>query len=239
MLRRFDGVCTTENCRVIDRYRWTGGEEFVLRFGVNHKLQIIVIQPFFEEANRMRQIIVAAMRMLDAQGIGCSLPDLPGTGESIRALADLKLSDWRDALGAYADSVGGFKITAAFRGGALIDDSAGAKAAWRCAPETGQRLVRDLMRARLTSEADAEQTDDALVLAGNHVSQSLIDSLGDAAPASLPLLRTVRLQTDRADADCKIAGSPMWRRSEPGNDEALLAAIIDDLGRWAKQCAAS
>ncbi len=186
----------------------------------------------------MRQIIVSAMRQLDARGIGSILPDLPGVGESPLSLAEIGMDDWRSALAACAEGIVGFKLTAAFRGGALLDCAAKAAAAWRCAPEDGARLVRDLMRTKLTGQNEA-QGGGTLVLAGNEMQQSLIDALKGASPAPLQPLRTVRLKTDAADADAKIAGTPVWRRSEPGDDDMLLAAIVEDLSHWATQCAAS
>jgi hypothetical protein len=221
---------------LIDRYRWAGGEGFYLTFGAKYPIQIIVIPPLFEEANRMRHIIVSAMRALEALEIGSALPDLPGMGESPHALLDVGVADWRAALQAFSKDREGYTISAAFRGGALIDDAAQTDAAWRCAPETGQRLVRDLMRTRLTSTGEVV-TGNTLVLAGNHMRQSMIDALQVASPAPLQNVRTVRLTTDAADADAKIAGTPVWRRSEPGDDDVLLASIVEDLSEWAKQCA--
>lgn len=181
----------------------------------------------------MRRIIVQVMRILEAEGVGATLPDLPAMGESIEPLADVTVQAWRSAIAAWAAETPGFTVSAAFRGGALIDDAAGCNAAWRCAPETGQRIIRDLARASIVEDSDA------IILAGNRISRSLHAELGAATPAPIQRLRTVRLLTDAAPADGQIAGSPVWRRSEPGDDDALVAAIGKDLSAWAKQCAAS
>jgi hypothetical protein len=226
------------------RYRWSGGREHILRIGCDNPIQIIMIAPFFEEANRMRQVLVALMRGLSEQDIGAVLPDLPGTGESLTPLTDVTIAGWRSALTAAASATRGKTIlTVSFRSGALIDDAVPAKGHWRCAPETGHRLVRDLMRTRLTSTAAVDAAEDHVAVAGHLVSQSLLDALSSAVPVALPRggagVRVARLISDVAEADVRLAGGPIWRRSEPGDDPALRAAILADLIPWAKQCAAS
>jgi hypothetical protein len=226
---------------VTDHYVWAHGEELILRHGLSNAAQVIVIFPFFEEANRLRQILVAVMRGLAEAGIGAALPDLPGTGESLVAIENITLEDWRAALRSAAAAIrvpGQPLVVASFRSGALIDDAAGADAIWRCAPEPGQRLVRDLMRTRLTG-ATEQEAEDMVHVAGHVVRQSLLDTLSATIPAPLPYVRTARLETDAAETDVRLAGSPVWRRSEPGDDPALRRSILDDLIPWVKQCAAS
>lgn len=195
-----------------------------LQFGESHRLQILVIEPLFEEANRCRRLIAEVMRGLDRGGVESRLADLPGTGESAVDIADVRFADWQAAVAAYAPA-----LIASFRGGALVDGAA-TQGVWRLSPETGERIVRDLKRATLTSA-------DSTLYAGHALSPAL---LGELEGASLPPnanIRTVRLETEAADADLKIAGSPLWRRAEPGEDPALAAAIVSDLIDWAKRCA--
>ena len=54
----------------------------------------------------------------------------------------------------------------------------------------------------------------------------------------LLFLRTVRLNSDAAEADAKLAGTPLWRRAEPGDDPELAAAMVADIAWWMSQCAA-
>lgn len=226
---------------MIKTYRWSRGEEYMLCFGETHANQIIVIQPLFEEANRTRHMLVNVMRELSANGIGAVLPDLPGMGESMTPLVDVELQDWREALEACTKSLrqSHERIgTLSLRGGTLLDDAADADFHWRCAPETGQRLVRDLMRTRLASGTDIE-SGETLALAGNKVRKSLIDALGAASPAALSVLRTVRLETDQAPSDARIAAGPLWRRSEPGDDPVLQSEIVNDFRKWVSECATS
>ncbi len=197
-----------------------------LQFGSSHDLQILVIEPFFEEANRCRRLIAEAMRRLDTLGVGSSLVDLPGTGESQINIADVRLADWRDAMKALAPL-----LVASFRGGALIDEAA-RLGNWRFAPETGIRIVRDLKRATLTSE-------DRTLYAGHALSEDFLAELEVATPHSCANLRIVRLETDADEADVKVPGSPLWRRAEPGQDSALSAALAADLADWARQCVSS
>ncbi len=195
------------------------------RLGVKHSLQILLIEPFFEEANRCRRLIAQMMRALDDAGIGSTIATLPGAGESLSPVDQVRLADWRAALGTLrADCV------ASLRGGALIDDAASAACHWRFAPETGARLVRDLRRTQLTGTS---------LYAGNRLSDAFLADLEGASPAPLPRLRTIRLENDAGEADSKVDGSPLWRRAEPGEDSALAQALAADLADWVKLCAAS
>src|SRR5688572_10433849 len=59
-----------------------GGPEWLMRIGAAEAPAILFVPPLFEEMNRTRALIVAAMRGLAAGGFGAWLPDLRGTGES-------------------------------------------------------------------------------------------------------------------------------------------------------------
>jgi hypothetical protein len=50
-------------------------------------------------------------------------------------------------------------------------------------------------------------------------------------------LRTVRLATDRAEADRRIDGLALWRRSEPGSSSELAEVLAADLHAWSRACA--
>jgi hypothetical protein len=221
-----------------DHYIWNGAKEHVLGFGDPGAPTVLFIQPFFEEANRMRRVIVSVMRALADAGYHAVLPDLPGTGESKTRLDQIGLEDWRGALRSYASSLLKLTCVASFRAGSLIDDASGAAHLWRCSPETGARLVRDLMRTRLTS-AQNQDAEDTLDLAGNRLRRSFVDALSTMTPPAHTSLRTARLATDTADADVRLIGTPMWRRSEPGDDQDLVGSITTDLLYWIRACAKS
>ena len=54
---------------------------------------IMILPSLFEEANRMRRILVEVMRGLVASGLASALPDLPGTNESLVATVDARFAD--------------------------------------------------------------------------------------------------------------------------------------------------
>lgn len=213
-------------------YRWSGGEEAILSLGLEHPVRLLIIQPLFEEANRTRHMIVSAMRCLAARGIGTALPDLPGTGESLTNLDQIRLAEWRAAALAASTAVGA-TASVAFRGGCLIDDVTALTFGWRLSPEPGARIARDLERASIEA-VDANR----VRVAGNVIQTALLDDLKAATPLQNTRFRTVRLSTEAADADVKISGTPLWRRAEPSDDEILLNAIVDDISAWASTCVA-
>ena len=210
-------------------YRWHGSEELWVRVGAHHPQQILIIEPLFEEKNRTRRLIADVMRGLDRLQIGSTLPDLPGTGESLTEIAEFSFEDWKEAIAA-ANLAIAPTITVSLRGGALLDF--GAQHAWRFAPETGARIVRDLKRSQLASAATAP------LYAGHALSSQFLAELEAATSPTHANLRTVRLNSDAAEADAKLAGTPLWRRAEPGDDPELAAAMVADIAWWMSQCAA-
>ncbi|MDB5667520.1 MAG: hypothetical protein JWL74_470, partial [Alphaproteobacteria bacterium] len=169
-----------------------------------------------------------------AEGNGCWLPDLRGTGESMLSLEDVTWDDWRHDVSAAAEHVakesGKRPIMASVRGGSLVDDGVDASAWWRFAPATGAALARDLDRASLAGGAE---------WAGYPASPALRESLRGATAADVTPSRTLRLETDAGPADCKVAGPALWRRSEPGTSAELAKALADDLIKWSRTCAGS
>jgi hypothetical protein len=121
-------------------------------------------------------------------------------------------------------------LIASFRGGALVDDRAEARGWWRFAPVEGAALARDLARSGLAGGVE---------WAGYAPSPGLKEALETAVPAPVSSLRTVRLASDRGEADARLEGPALWRRSEPGVSAALAEAIAADLHRWSRECVAS
>ena len=208
-----------------DRYQSRDGEEWRMRIGPESGQPILFVPPLFEEMNRTRALIAAVMRRLAAQGYGCTLPDLPGTGESERAIEEVDWDDLREAVGAAAPA--GSAIVA-IRGGCLLDDVP-ALCRWRLAPVDGASLVRDLERSGLVAGGGS---------AGYAPRPELMAALRSARCAPAGPLRTVRLASDRAEADRRIDGPPLWRRSEPGNSATLADVMASDIESWVRQCAA-
>jgi pimeloyl-ACP methyl ester carboxylesterase len=231
-------VSTSSDLRY-DRYQTGTADEWLLHIGPLNASPILLLPPLFEELNRTRALMVAVMRSLAAKGHGCWLPDLPGTGESERPLDSLRWHDWRRAVGDCARAVteiaGAAPAVAAFRGGALLDDAVGASCCWRFAPAAGASLVRDLERSSLVSAK--EQRSGLLELAGYPLSPEMLEPLRVADLADRPRLRVLRLASDPGEADHKLSGPALWRRSEPGNSIALATELAGDLDRWVRECA--
>jgi hypothetical protein len=186
---------------------------------------LLFLPPLFEEMNRTRALLACAMRALASQGFECWLPDLPGTGESERRLEDVSWRDWDDAA-AMAFLAARAVASVSLRGGALLDGAAPAR--WRFAPTTGASLARDLSRAGLMTEGGG----------GYAPSEPLLAGLAAAEPPRGGTLRTVRLSTDRAEADLKLEGPPLWRRAEPQNSSELAEAMAEDISQWVRSCGA-
>lgn len=207
-----------------DRYNVDGQQEWAMRIGDPAAPSILFLPPLFEEMNRTRAFLAGVMRRVAAAGWCCRLPDLAGTGESERPLEEMSWQDWLNAARAAAEDAIG---VASVRGGCLLDAGL-ARFTWRLAPVEGVSLVRDLERAGLVAEGGG---------AGYAPSPPLLESLRAAKPDGDA--RTVRLASDRADADLKVDGPPLWRRSEPQNSSELTELVASDIIEWIGRCAAS
>ncbi len=129
-----------------------GRTEWLMRIGAENAPPILFVPPLFEEMNRTRALLASVMRRLAAQGFGCWLPDLSGTGESEQDLGAAGWHDWRHdvtSAPAYVTGKAGRPLIASVRGGVLIDDEAIARGWWRFAPVDGPALQRDMVRAGL------------------------------------------------------------------------------------------
>jgi hypothetical protein len=202
------------------------GDEPFLRFNSQSQLQLIIIEPFFEERNFLRNVIVAMARRVAERGIGTMIPDLPGCGESSRSINDIRLGDWRDAVagtGSWLRQAKGCSVhVAAFRGGALLDDAVVGDSWWRFAPVTGSDLLRPMRRASMISGQEISSS-------GYDLHSDLINDIESAQftkPAG-PLL------------ECAVEqqGAPLWRRAEPDSDPWLAEALAQDLIAWVNRCA--
>jgi hypothetical protein len=219
-------------------YQFNGQHEYCLRFSAGAARQILIIPPLFDEMNRVRRMLVQAMRDLELRGIGSMLIDLPGCNESRARLDEQTLESWRDAVAAGAEQLGATHI-AAMRGGALVDD-APALPHWRLAPAKGSTILKIMIRTRIggdkeagkaTTEAElmAASRSAPLELAGNIVGPLMIAQLAGAEPPPLANLAERRLGEE-------ISGSPLWLRAEPQDDAAMSASIAADLDHWSATC---
>jgi hypothetical protein len=200
-----------------------------LKFGASASRQLLILPALFEEANRMRRFTVQLMRALEMHDIGSTLVDLPGQGEDSNALADVTVADWQQAVDAVAATLTKPLSTVAIRGGALLDRHSDRR--WRLAPDTGARLLRDLVRATaMSSGSSASELDTKLRmgpirLAGNLISPTLYTELLEAD-----------LKGDARTPD--LSGKKLWRSAEPDDDPALVDAALADIREWLEACGA-
>jgi hypothetical protein len=208
----------------------------------NTARHILIVPPLFDEMNRMRRVLVSAMRELAVAGISSSLPDLPGCNESIAKLADQDLDIWRGAITAAAQQSGASHI-ASIRGGTLIDDGPAALPHWRLSPVKGGSLLKTMLRTRIASDKEAGviTSMDSLLelgscapieLAGNMLSPAMLASLNDAEAAMIPNAVTATL----GDGPGDVKGSAIWMRAEPQDDPQMAASIASQLDHWSSAC---
>jgi len=141
------------------------------------------------------------------------------------------LSAIRDTLANHGRPI----LVASFRAACLFDTLPGASANWRFAPEPGDRLVRTLMR----TEIQDESSETLIFVNGQWVSRGLVDELSRLPLPDPSRLRTLRLATDRTEADRHVEASPLWRHAEPGEDPALAELLAEDILQWAVTCGIS
>jgi len=224
-------------------YRFDGNDELCLRFGPDDAPRLLILPPLFDEANRVRHLMVECARLLGDLGIASLLPDLPGCNESLVALETASISLWQAALITCAEQLGPVTHIASLRGGALIDGALGDLPRWRLAPVKGGQLLRTMLRTRIASDREAgiNSSSEALMdtartsgieLAGNSLSPCMVRELDSAAPSQSSAIRLVRFADDPLDADGRITGAPLWLRAEPAHDPAMAAAMAQDIAAW-------
>lgn len=108
---------------------------------------------------------------------------------------------------------------------------------WRFAPAEGASLTRDLVRASMLKPEELQSA--RIELAGYPLAEPLFAAMQAAKLAELEQVRTVRLSSDRSDADLKVDGPALWRRSEPSNAPDLAERLAADLAQWCAACADS
>lgn len=207
----------------------SSGEEMLLAFDRGRAVRVLVCPAWFDEANKLRRFTLEVMRRLDRAGIDSFLPDLPGCNESLALLCDQTLAGWSSQMDAAAKDLRATHVLA-IRAGALIAPKA--LPGWHYAAQSGPKLLRAMLRARViaaresgnseTSETLAEiGRTEGLVLGGWALGARMVAELEHAEPALAPG------QSDIVQS--ALAGPGLWLRAEPGEDAGQadrLAAII-------------
>ncbi len=205
-------------------------DELLVSFAQSREARILVLPAWFDEANRLRRFTMEVMRRLDAAGIDCFMPDLPGCNESLLPLRHQTIDGWRDAAQAAAQQLGATHVLA-MRAAALIAPAH--LPGWHYAPETGARQLKLMMRAHTIAQREKgiHQTTGTLqvngrtkgaILAGWEIGPVMFNDLENAqSPAASDRQRAIP-----ADA---LGASPLWLRAEPSHDPAqadTLAALV-------------
>jgi hypothetical protein len=213
---------------VIVAWPCPGGDEFALAVDRGRLFRVLIVPPLFAEMNRTRRLLAATMRALDGHGIDSFLPDLPGTNESLQALASQSMNSWRLAMAAAARHFSASHVLA-LRGGALVFPNV--LPGWVVEPVSGASLLRQMLRSAVIAAREAgEHVDSAelfetarregITIAGYAIGAALIAGLDGARPLD---------EGQRELRQSDLGGAALWLRAEPGDDPAQarrLAAII-------------
>ncbi|WP_438731129.1 hypothetical protein ACR9YC_05860 [Parasphingorhabdus sp. DH2-15] len=206
---------------------------------------LLIVPPLFEEANKLRRLLVQFMSTLaHKHGIASVLPDLPGTLESERSLSGISLLDWHASLVQVTEQHGHFTHIMSLRSGCDIACQINGLPQWHLAPLNAWRHLRTLARTQLASEREAggssRSLDDMLndivqnggKLAGYTISALFAKELKDLPESSAQNIYQVRLSGDEKAADNYITGTPLWLRSEPSEDHDMALAMATDVAQW-------
>lgn len=219
-------------------YEFGGQSEYCLSFGdANAARSILIIPPLFDEMNRVRRMLIEAMRALAKLRVRTLFPDLPGCNESVAEQSVQTLEAWQGAVEAAATQLGATHI-ASIRGGALIDHKP-ALPHWRLAPVKGGSLLKTMLRTRVAAEKEggnsvsieqllADAKSGPIELSGNMLGSAMVDALDKAEPIAVLNLHEAAL------AD--VAGAPLWLRAEPQDSAEMSAALAAELNRWSAAC---
>lgn len=203
--------------------------EYTLCFDLDRPRRLLVVPALFDECNRLRRLTVEVMRRLDAAGIDCFLPDLPGANESLQPLGEQSLSLWQEAM---VNAARHFRAShvLSIRGGALVVPVS--LPGWRYAPVNGATILRQMLRMQILAarEAGREETQASLLerglatgleLVGYRLSPAMLAGMQDAMPPDGTGQSII--------GQDMIGGGGLWLRAEPGEDRAqadALAAVV-------------
>lgn len=208
-------------------------EEYALSFDRGRQRRLLIVPPLFEEANRMRRMLVDAMRLLDDAGVDTFLPDLPGCNESQQHFEAQSLHGWRSAMQLAAQHFAASDVLAV-RAGALVFPNS--LPGWALEPAKGATILRQMIRARVIAAREAGLQEDSvalleqgrsegLELAGWRCGASLIAGLENAIP---------QVEGHQIIAQGQLGGGGLWLRAEPAaapeQSDALARIILAEIG---------
>ncbi len=205
------------------------GEEMALVFDARRGSRLLVIPPFFDEANKFRHQILETMSRLDELGVDSICPDLPGCNESLIPHSAQSLAAWRIAAIAAANHFSATHVLA-FRSGCWIVPSA--LPGWLYAPSKPGQVLRAMLRARTIAarEAGRQETAESLLEQGRKEGLELAGwKLGSALIGELEATGFEVHDHHNTIDHSEIGGKALWLRAEndfdPEQAEALAALI--------------
>lgn len=223
-------------------YSFDGHEEVCLAFGPdNATRRILIIPPLFDAMNRVRAMLVVAMRDLAERGIVAMLPDIPGCNESLAAISSQTIENWQGAMTAAAQQLSATHV-ASIRGGTLIDSGI-ALPHWRLASVKGASLLKTMLRTRIAADKEAGKTSSAetlmaaaqtapIELSGYLLGADMLTGLDAALPDTSMGAHEVSVGEEPG----QLLGKPIWLRAEPQEDPDMSAAFAAELDRWSASC---
>jgi hypothetical protein len=200
-------------------------DELLLKFDQDRAQRVVILPALLDEANKMRRLTVATMRLLDAAGIDSFLPDLPGCNESLAPIEQQSLASWRRAARSAIEQVSATHILA-IRGGAMLAPAE--MPGWRYAPLAASKQLRAMLRAQVLAakEAGREEStaslmetgkDEGLTLSGWQLSAKMIADLASEELMEGP--------TQAEIEQSSLGSAGLWLRAEPDHDPAQAKAL--------------
>jgi hypothetical protein len=220
-------------------YHFDGLDDAALSFGdAQARRVIMIVPPLFDEMNRVRAMLVGAMRDLALRDVMTVLPDIPGCNESLTPVSSQSIASWRYAMVAAATQLGATHV-ASIRGGTLIDADI-ALPHWRLSAVKGASLLKTMLRTRIASDKESghissmaslmgEAQHRPIELSGYMLSAKMLAELDVAIPEAA-------YQTCDVTLGDGLVGKPLWLRAEPQEDAEMSLALTSELDRWSSLC---
>lgn len=191
-------------------------DEMMVAFDRGRAVRVLVMPALFEEANKLRRFTVETMRRLDELGVDSFLPDLPGQNESVAPLESQTLESWRMAA-RNASALKKATHVLTFRAGVLIAPEG--LPGWSYAPQSGAKLLRPMIRARIIAAREAGRIENAealkeigresgLELAGWPIGPEMFRELEGSGDTGDVTLQNI--------SQSELGGAGLWLRAEPG-----------------------
>ncbi|MCB2066272.1 MAG: hypothetical protein KDE15_06495 [Erythrobacter sp.] len=202
----------------------SGEQDYALSFDQAREKRVLVIPALFDEANKLRHFTVEVMRRLDAAGVDCVLPDLPGTNESQAPLHVQTLASWRAAMEATARHFSTSHVLAV-RGGAMLDW--GGLPGLRYAPVAASSQLRGMVRAHMLAAKEAGDPVTREELTERGLAEGITLAGLDLGAPMFAALSTGDLPEGKlAEIPQNLLGGPgLWLRAEPAHDPAQADAL--------------